>query len=132
MPIFEATTDESKKRNIIGVLQILNKKDGVFEKNDEELLASMASQIAIAINNSNLYTRLEKKVSELDLLFEIEREQSKAYTLDELLNILIDIGGNQYLAWFSQRLYSGSNIDTITKDISILKNDLSLMNTDTK
>lgn len=90
MPIFEATTDESKKKAIIGVLQILNKRNGVFEKNDEELLASMASQIAIAINNSNLYSKLEKKVNELDLLFEIEREQSKAYTLDELLNILID------------------------------------------
>lgn len=89
MPIFEATKDDSKKRNIIGVLQILNKIDGVFETNDEELLASMASQIAIAINNSNLYTKLDKKVNELDLLFDIEREQSKAYNLDELLNIFI-------------------------------------------
>ena len=90
MPIFEATNDSSKEKNIIGVLQILNKRDGVFEENDEELLASMASQIAIAINNSSLYSRLEKKVNEINLLFDIEREQSKAYTLDELLNILID------------------------------------------
>jgi signal transduction histidine kinase len=90
MPIFEATTDESKKRNIIGVLQILNKSNGIFEKNDEELLASMASQIAIAINNSNLYSKLEKKVNELDLLFHIEREQNKAYTLDELLHIFVE------------------------------------------
>jgi len=90
MPIFEATNDSSKGKNIIGVLQILNKRDGVFEENDEELLASMASQIAIAINNSNLYSKLEKKVNEINLLFDIEREQSKAYTLDELLNILMD------------------------------------------
>jgi signal transduction histidine kinase len=90
MPIFEASNDLSKTRNIIGVLQILNKRNGVFEKNDEELLASMASQIAISINNSNLYSQLEKKVSELDFLFDTERELNKAYDLDDLLNILIN------------------------------------------
>jgi K+-sensing histidine kinase KdpD len=90
MPIFEASDGAKKEKNIIGVLQILNKRNGIFEESDEELLASMASQIAIAINNSNLYSRLEKKVNELDLLFDIERELTKAYDLDDLLNILID------------------------------------------
>lgn len=90
MPIFEATNDARKNKNIIGVLQILNKKDGIFLENDEQLLASMASQIAIAINNSSLYSRLEKKVNEINLLFETERELTKAYNLDEVLHILID------------------------------------------
>ncbi len=90
MPIFEATTDQNKERAIIGVLQILNKKDGVFEAEDEEMLASMASQIAIALNNTALYSRLEKKLNELDLLFELEREVNKAANLDELLSISID------------------------------------------
>ena len=43
MPIFEASNDSSKEKNIIGVLQILNKRNGIFEENDEELLASMAA-----------------------------------------------------------------------------------------
>ncbi len=90
MPIFEATTDQNKERAIIGVLQILNKKDGVFEAEDEEMLASMASQIAIALNNTALYSKLEKKLNELDLLFELEREVNKAANLDELLSISID------------------------------------------
>jgi len=90
MPIFQASNDPNKTRNIIGVLQILNKRNGVFENNDEELLASIASQIAISINNSNLYSQLEKKVNELDFLFDTERELNKAYDLDELLNILIN------------------------------------------
>ncbi|MCB0282184.1 MAG: GAF domain-containing protein [Calditrichae bacterium] len=90
MPIFEASNDTSKERNIIGVLQVLNKRNGVFEKNDEELLASMASQIAISLNNSVLYSKLERKVNELNLLFDTERELNKAYTLEELLNILIE------------------------------------------
>ncbi len=90
MPIFEATNDQSRDRAIIGVLQILNKKDGVFEKEDEEMLASMASQIAIALNNTSLYSKLEKKLNELDLLFELEREVNTAANLDELLSISID------------------------------------------
>lgn len=90
MPIFEASNDPSRERSIIGVLQVLNKRNGVFEENDEELLASMASQIAISLNNSVLYSKLERKVNELDLLFDTERELNKAYTLEELLNILIE------------------------------------------
>jgi signal transduction histidine kinase len=89
MPIFESAKEEQSKKRIIGVLQILNKRDGVFTEDDEELLASIGSQVAITVNNSRLYTRLEKKVEEQELLFAIEQESTKAYTLDELLTILI-------------------------------------------
>ncbi len=89
MPIFEPTKNKKRKPRIIGVLQVLNKNNGVFEDSDEDLLSSLASQVAIAIINARLYTALEKKVSEINLLFDIEKESSKAYDLNELLNILI-------------------------------------------
>jgi signal transduction histidine kinase len=56
----------------------------------EDLLSSLASQIAISIINSRLYTALEKKINEINLLFDIERELNKADNLDELLRILIE------------------------------------------
>ncbi len=90
MPIFEPLKDDKTKPDIIGVLQILNKKDGVFDSEDEDLLSSLASQIAISIINSRLYTALEKKIHEINLLFDIERELNKADNLDELLRILIE------------------------------------------
>ncbi len=90
MPIFEPKKDDKRDPEIIGVLQILNKKDGVFGQSDEELLSSLASQIAIAIINARLYTALEKRVRELNLMFDIEREIHKAYDLSELLEILIE------------------------------------------
>ncbi|MCK5375389.1 MAG: GAF domain-containing protein, partial [Alphaproteobacteria bacterium] len=68
MPIFEPAK-KGMKAAIIGVLQVLNRIDGVFIKDDEELLSSMASQIAIALINARLYASVEKKVSELNLLF---------------------------------------------------------------
>lgn len=89
MPIFEPLKDKSAKSKIIGVLQVLNKIDAVFDKADEDLLSSLASQVAIALINSRLYTALEKKVGEINLLFDVEQEITKAYDLNELLTILI-------------------------------------------
>ncbi|MEJ2056107.1 MAG: GAF domain-containing sensor histidine kinase [Calditrichaceae bacterium] len=89
MPIFEPTTKKRAKPAIIGVIQVLNKNDGVFTRSDEQLLSSISSQVAIAIINSNLYSALEKKINETNLLYEIEREMNKAYDLNELLNTLV-------------------------------------------
>ncbi len=88
MPIFEPHNSDAQQPEIIGVLQVLNKIDGVFTSDDEDLLSSMASQIAIAIINARLYASLEKKVSELDLLFSIERELNKIIDKQELLQWL--------------------------------------------
>ncbi len=46
----------------IGVLQVINKRSNQpFTENDLELLNGMAPQIAIAMENAKLYSRLEKK-----------------------------------------------------------------------
>lgn len=89
MPIFEPQKEDSKDPVIIGVLQVLNRIDGVFDKDDEELLSSMASQIAIALINARLYASVEKKVSELNLLFDIEQEMNKTNSREELMQWLV-------------------------------------------
>ncbi|MCK5032412.1 MAG: GAF domain-containing sensor histidine kinase, partial [Calditrichia bacterium] len=89
MPIREPVKEENKKGEIIGVLQILNKIDGVFIEEDEELLTSLASQISISLVNSRLYSILENKVNELNLLFDLEKELSGAYEQNELLQKLL-------------------------------------------
>lgn len=89
MPIREPKSGDKKKGEIIGVLQILNKKDGVFTEADEDLLKSLASQISISLVNSRLYTTLETKVNELNLLFNTEKEISATDELTALLTTLI-------------------------------------------
>ena len=83
----------------IGVVEVLNAESGEFTPADENLLSSIASQAAIAIENSKLYQsalktnhelreikkQLEKKVAELDLLYEVERELGQAVDFDELV-----------------------------------------------
>jgi GAF domain-containing protein len=85
MPIFEPVKGDKDKPAIIGVLQVLNRINGVFDEEDEELLSSMASQIAIAIINARLFASVEKKVSELNLLFDIEQQLSKAMVREQML-----------------------------------------------
>jgi signal transduction histidine kinase len=86
---------------IIGVVQVLNKKNTEgFTDEDVELLEALVSQASIAIENSQLYLsmvrknaqlletleKLERRVRELDLLLEVERQASSASSLDSLLD----------------------------------------------
>jgi signal transduction histidine kinase len=43
------------KEKLIGVLEVLNKKEGEFNREDQEILLALASQAAIAIENSRLF-----------------------------------------------------------------------------
>jgi two-component system sensor histidine kinase HydH len=52
------------KGELTGVIEVLNKKGkGVFDANDQEVLTVLANQIAIAIENARLYTRLSERFS---------------------------------------------------------------------
>lgn len=90
MPIYEPVHSADDKPNILAVIQALNKKSGVFTREDEELMSSLASQIAISLVNSQLYDDLEKKVKELNLLYDIEQEASYTEQEETLYQRLID------------------------------------------
>lgn len=98
---------------IVGVLQVLNRRgdrdlDGgpperPFSDDDAELLLALASQAAVAIENSKLYlsvvaknielarttSELEQKTNELNILYEVEKELSAASDLDPLLDRIL-------------------------------------------
>ncbi|MCK5800704.1 MAG: GAF domain-containing protein, partial [Deltaproteobacteria bacterium] len=94
--------------DITGVVQVLNKQDvetggAGFSDEDHDLLVTLASQAAIALENSNLYqsvvrknqqllvaqTALERRMRERDLLLEMQRQVNEAMSLDELLERLL-------------------------------------------
>jgi signal transduction histidine kinase len=84
---------------ILGVIQALNKRGGYFTIDDESLLGALASQAAVCVENSKLFlsvvgknmelletkNQLERKVRELDVLFEIANVAATAGKLDDLL-----------------------------------------------
>ena len=50
----------NKLGEIIGVIQVLNKREGVFTPEDEELLLAFCGQAAAAVENAILYEEIEK------------------------------------------------------------------------
>ncbi len=87
---------------LIAVVQVLNKKNGYFTVEDEVLLTTIMAMAAISIvnatlNNSVLFhnvklsetqQQLAEKVSEIDLLYRIEREMGGAQDLDGAIEVL--------------------------------------------
>lgn len=86
---------------IVGVVQVLNRRDGLpFGPEDEELLRALSSQAAVSIENGKLYqslvqqndelrltrAKLDQRMYELDVLYQIEQERLRANSLDELLD----------------------------------------------
>jgi signal transduction histidine kinase/putative methionine-R-sulfoxide reductase with GAF domain len=82
----------------IGVVQVLNKRAGEFTDDDADILAALATQAAVSIDNSRLFMsvtqkniqlldtkeQLEHRVRDLKLLFDLERAMARATSLDEL------------------------------------------------
>jgi signal transduction histidine kinase/putative methionine-R-sulfoxide reductase with GAF domain len=106
------------KREVIGVVQVLNKEDGYFTVEDERLLSALATQAAITlealhlqlrlnIGNAelrDLSTRLRQKVHELELLYDNERAMSEAEDAEDLaawvLNVAARIVGCEFAALY--------------------------------
>jgi len=62
------TPVRNKEGTIVGVLQVLNKREGVFTPADEEMLEALSSQAAIALENARLYEDLRHAYTELKQL----------------------------------------------------------------
>lgn len=80
--------------NVIGVLEIINKKDrSNFVASDVELLTTFASQAAIAIENARLFQltdiQLAARVKELEALERIDVELNRARDPQKVAEILL-------------------------------------------
>lgn len=64
IPVFNAN------REVIGVIQSINKKEGAFTTQDLFILNGFASQISVAIQNSTLFEEISTIKNYLDILFE--------------------------------------------------------------
>lgn len=50
---------KNRSEDIIGVFQVLNKKDGVFQRADEELLTAISNNAGVAVESAQLYDELK-------------------------------------------------------------------------
>ncbi|MCS7010338.1 MAG: GAF domain-containing sensor histidine kinase, partial [Anaerolineales bacterium] len=85
---------QSKER-VIGVLEVVNRKDGLpFSADDMNLLAAFAGQAAVAIENARLYTltdqELNRRVEELSVMQRIDRELNASLDVGRAMRITLD------------------------------------------
>jgi signal transduction histidine kinase/putative methionine-R-sulfoxide reductase with GAF domain len=121
---------------IIGVIEVLNKRnEAVFDENDEELIALLAAQLGLIIENSRLMVDLvaknldlvkakkglESGNRELDMLLDLEQLVSRSGDLDALtdsvLRRLIDITHAQ-VGLFYRPDESGAEVRVVVDDRS--------------
>ena len=77
----------SRKR-VIGVVELINTLEKkCFTKDDEDLLVSINNQIAIVIENANLFSALVRKMSEKTVLSEVSKTVNSTISLDNVLDL---------------------------------------------
>jgi signal transduction histidine kinase len=83
------------KDKVIGVIEVINKKDGLpFTDDEQTLLTAFAGQAAVAIDNARLYTltdqELSARVEELSVMQRIDRELNASLEVERAMRITLD------------------------------------------
>lgn len=83
------------KENVIGVLEVINKKDKtLFIQDDIDLLMTFAGQAAVAIENARLFEmtdqQLAQRVQELEILENIDSKLNRTLELSEVARITVE------------------------------------------
>ncbi len=76
--------------HMIGVIEAINKIDGEFTDTDLDILIGLGNQIAVAIDNANLYRRAKREALEKSLLYEIGKKLSSTLSLDQVLKEIVN------------------------------------------
>jgi adenylate cyclase len=74
---------------IIGALQVLNKVGGAFSTNDEDLLRSLAAQVAIAVRNAEQVDQIQRRRRISEILLDVMKSFSAELDVDQLLRKIV-------------------------------------------
>lgn len=83
------------KDEVTGVIEVINRKDGLpFSPDDQDLLTTFSSQAAVALENARLYTQTDQtlaaRVEELSMMQRIDRELNTSLDVNRSLKLTLD------------------------------------------
>lgn len=84
-----ASTPLIAKGKVLGAMTFSNRKQRIFSKDDLDLLASIGSQIGVAIENARLFSELDRHHKMLDALYSIESVVSRSLNLEEIFDVAL-------------------------------------------
>jgi signal transduction histidine kinase len=85
---------KSRWGEVLGALEVLNKRVGSFGAEDEEVLSLLASQVGVALANARLYEGLRTTLNRLTRLMEVDVAISSELDLDALLRTISETTSN--------------------------------------
>ena len=77
------------KEKILGAINIIYRRPHSFSQEELDLFGSIASELGVAIENSRLFSELERHNKMLDALYAIESVVSRSLDLDEIFNVAL-------------------------------------------
>ncbi len=80
------------KKNVIGVINVFNKSNNKFDKEDEKVLNILSSQSAMILQSAKLYRELKNAASALALLYEISKTINEGRNYQEILGLILKKG----------------------------------------
>ena len=105
---------KNNNQEIIGAFQVLNKANGTFTKNDEDLLIAIGGSASIALENAQLFEQQKQLYREQKELFEsfINTLASSIDARDK-----ITAGHSQRVKLYAMLLADALNLDEKTKEL---------------
>lgn len=84
VPVFD---DQGK---VLGVIQSLNKKKGLFNEEDLIILTSLAATVSLIIKNAQLYETAKRAREDISTLLEVSSAISSELELDNLIQLIMN------------------------------------------
>ncbi len=103
------------KGKVIGVVQAVNRIDGTFAESDKNNFEAFASQAAIAIENSRLFSTVKEEKRKMEIVFKRIKEGAILTTLDGEI-LLINQSAKTYLG---HEKYKFTNISGAFQDFEV-------------
>jgi len=103
------------KGHVIGVVQAINRIDGDFSETDKNNFEAFASQAAIAIENSRLFSSVKEEKRKMEIVFKRVKEGAILTDVDGEIIILND-SAKTYLEYDKYRF---TNVRTAFPDFSM-------------
>jgi len=79
----------SNSGEIVGVVQVLNKRIGIFTEDDEGMLATICDHAAVALMNASLLEAHRKEIAKSNVLLDVMRSLSTELEIDQLLKSIV-------------------------------------------
>lgn len=84
-----------RRREVVGVLQLINKQNGApFNEDDQTLLMAFAGQAVVALENARLLHQtdlaLQRQVHQLSLLQQLDRDLNATLDLSAVISLTLD------------------------------------------